>query len=365
MEYLLHLAKDEQLKKPIHGHQPLIVEKRKDILFYLCASIMSQQLSTKVADSIKQRFLALYDGRIPEPREILDTPVETLRSIGLSNAKVSYVCNVARFAIEKGLDPEVLHQMDNEEIITYLTQIKGVGRWTVEMLLMFALGREDVFAIDDWGIQNAMLHIYQLDRTDKKAFRQALLTISQKWSPYRTYACMHLWRWKDNSPLTAAAKNTPAKTTAPAKKRAAAPKTTHSDPPAKKSTTPTNTTKKTSAATTHTTNSKRSAAAKNPAAAKSSAPAKSSAANKPATAIKPAATKRSAATKKSANKPTPANIPAATKRVAPAKKSAAKKSPAKNPSAKKPATAKRSASKKSTPAKSSGTVKKPTPKFNR
>jgi len=90
--------------------------------------------------------------------------------------------------------------MDNEAVIAYLTQIKGVGRWTAEMLLMFGLGREDVFAIDDWGIQNAMIHIYKLDRTDKAAFREALLSISQKWSPYRTYACMHLWRWKDNSP---------------------------------------------------------------------------------------------------------------------------------------------------------------------
>jgi len=217
MEYLLHLAKDKKLKKLIDGHQPLTVERRKDVLFYLVASIMSQQLSTKVADSIKQKFLTLYDGRIPSPQEILDTPPETLRSIGLSNAKVSYVQNVARFAIEKGLDPDVLHEMDNEEVIAYLTEIKGVGRWTVEMLLMFALGREDVFAIDDWGVQNAMLHIYQLDRTDKKAFREALLTISQKWSPYRTYACMHLWRWKDNSPLV----KTPAKKAAPKKKVAA------------------------------------------------------------------------------------------------------------------------------------------------
>src|SRR5258708_720580 len=200
MEYLLHPAKDKKLKKLIDGLEPLTVHKRKDILFYLIASIMSQQLSTKVADTIKNRFLALYDGRIPLPEEILATSLETLRSIGLSNAKAGYVHNVARFALEKGLDHKVLHEMDNEAVIAYLTQIKGVGRWTAEMLLMFGLGREDVFAIDDWGIQNAMIHIYKLDRTDKAAFREALLSISQKWSPYRTYACMHLWRWKDNSP---------------------------------------------------------------------------------------------------------------------------------------------------------------------
>jgi DNA-3-methyladenine glycosylase II len=216
MDYLLHLAKDKKLKKLIDGHEPVGVRKSKDIVFYLIASIMSQQLSTKVAETIKNRFLALYDGRIPLPEEILTTSPDILRSIGLSNAKASYVHNVARFAIEKGMDHAVLHEMENEAVITYLTQIKGVGRWTVEMLLMFGLGREDIFAIDDWGVQNAMIHIYKLDRSDKKAFREALLRISGKWSPYRTYACMHLWRWKDNSPVTAAA---PKKKTPPAPAR--------------------------------------------------------------------------------------------------------------------------------------------------
>ncbi|HMI60763.1 MAG TPA: hypothetical protein VK518_07645 [Puia sp.] len=224
MEYLLHLAKDKKLRKLIEGAEPLGVRRSKDILFYLIASIMSQQLSTKVADTIKKRFLALYDGRIPLPNEVLATAPETLRSIGLSNAKVSYVQNVARFALEHGLDDEILHKMDNEAVIEYLIQIKGVGRWTVEMLLMFGLGREDIFAIDDWGIQNAMIHIYKLDRTDKKAFREALLRISQKWSPYRTYACMHLWRWKDNSPVVATTAKKPAAPTAkkPATKSAGA-----------------------------------------------------------------------------------------------------------------------------------------------
>ena len=92
---------------------------------------------------------------------------------------------------------EELEKMNDEELVEYLTQIKGVGRWTVEMLLMFALGRKDIFAIDDLGIQNAMIKLYRLDRTDKKKFKEDLLRISAKWSPYRTYACMHLWQWKD------------------------------------------------------------------------------------------------------------------------------------------------------------------------
>ena len=201
MSYTIHLSKDKRFKKLIDGREPFVLKKRKDIPVYLCASIMSQQLSTKVADVIYNRFLGLYGGKTPNPQQIIHTKPETLRSIGLSNAKVTYVQNVARFAIEQGLDLKTLNKMSNEEVIVYLTQIKGVGKWTAEMLLMFALGREDVFSPDDLGLQNAMISIYKLDREDKKAFREKILSISAKWSPYRTYACLHLWHWKDNTPL--------------------------------------------------------------------------------------------------------------------------------------------------------------------
>ena len=200
MHYIPHLSRDRKLKKLIENGKPHQLKKRKNICIYLCASIMSQQLSTKVADVIYNRFIALFDGKEPTPQQILDMPFEKLRAIGLSNAKTNYVKNVAEFELNAGMDPRKLQKMSNEEVIEYLTEIKGVGRWTVEMLLMFALGREDVFAIDDLGIQNAMIHLYKLDRADKKKFSNELLRISAKWSPYRTYACVHLWRWKDNAP---------------------------------------------------------------------------------------------------------------------------------------------------------------------
>lgn len=207
MDYRVHLTKDKKLKKLIDKQETFSVRRQKNVLHYLVASIMSQQLSAKAASTIHRRFLDLYGGHIPLPEEILSTPVETLRGVGLSNAKAMYVHNVARFAIEQGFDHRRLHKMDNEEVIAYITQIKGVGRWTAEMLLMFSLGREDVFSPDDIGIQNAMIRLYKLDKTNKKAFREALLRISEKWSPYRTYACLHLWHWKDNSPK----KSTPRK----------------------------------------------------------------------------------------------------------------------------------------------------------
>lgn len=206
MHYLPHLSKDKRLKKLLDLHEPFTLDKQEDLTLYLCSSIMSQQLSTKVAATILQRFLDLYGGRSPRPEEILGTPPATLRSIGLSAAKAGYVQNVARFAVEQGMTFEHLNKMNNEEVIAYLTQIKGVGKWTAEMMLMFSLGREDVFSIDDWGIQSAMIRLYRLDNTDKRAFREKILQISRKWSPYRTYACLYLWRAKENAPVTAGKK---------------------------------------------------------------------------------------------------------------------------------------------------------------
>jgi DNA-3-methyladenine glycosylase II len=199
MHYSEHLSKDKKLKKLLEGREPFVLKQRRKVYLHLCGSIMSQQLSVKVADVIWKRFLALYD-KHPTPEQIVDTPFATLRGIGLSNAKVNYIQNVARFAIEQGMDWKQLKEMTDEEVTLHLIQIKGVGRWTTEMLLMFALGREDVFAVDDLGIQNAMIKLYRLDNTDKKQFKEDLLRISKKWSPYRTYACLHLWNWKDNSP---------------------------------------------------------------------------------------------------------------------------------------------------------------------
>lgn len=200
MDYIEHLSKDKKLREILAEQDPVEIKQRKNIPLRLCASIMSQQLSTKVAAVIFKRFLELYDGKEPTPQQIVETPFETLRAIGLSNAKTLYVLNVAHFAIEHKLDDKKFKKMSNEEVIELLTQIKGVGKWTVEMLLMFTLGREDVFAIDDYGIQTAIKKLYKLDDTNKKEFRQNMLKLSQKWSPYRTYACLHLWQWKDDKP---------------------------------------------------------------------------------------------------------------------------------------------------------------------
>jgi DNA-3-methyladenine glycosylase II len=87
--------------------------------------------------------------------------------------------------------------MPPEEVIELLTQIKGVGKWTVEMLLMFSLGHEDVFAVDDLGIQQAMIKLYKIQYETKKELHTKMLKIAENWTPYKTYACLHLWKWKD------------------------------------------------------------------------------------------------------------------------------------------------------------------------
>ncbi|MBY0346984.1 MAG: DNA-3-methyladenine glycosylase 2 family protein [Hydrotalea flava] len=199
MSYITHLQKDKKLATVIRHHEPFCLQPRKPVYLQLCNAIIGQQLSVKVAAVIKSRFLALYPS-IPTPADIAQTPYEQLRSIGLSHAKANYVHNVAQFALINGMEQKQLSKMSDGEVIDYLTQIKGVGRWTVEMLLMFTLGREDVFSADDLGIQQAMQAIYQLPAMDKKARREKLEKIARKWRPYRTYACLHLWHWKDNPP---------------------------------------------------------------------------------------------------------------------------------------------------------------------
>ncbi|HCL05508.1 MAG TPA: DNA-3-methyladenine glycosylase 2 family protein [Chitinophagaceae bacterium] len=197
MEYMKHLRKDPKLATILNDSQHEL-RLHKNIPLRLMASIMSQQLSTKVAKVIFHRFLQLYNGKEPKPQQVLDTPFEALRGIGLSNAKVTYVQNVAQFCIDHKITDTKLRKMENEDIIELLTQIKGVGKWTVEMLLMFSLCREDVFAVDDLGIQQAMCKLYKISAADKKKMKTRMLKISAAWSPYRTYACLHLWGWKDS-----------------------------------------------------------------------------------------------------------------------------------------------------------------------
>jgi DNA-3-methyladenine glycosylase II len=197
MEHIIHLSRDKKLKTIMDVQQPFTLVKRNKVYLRLCASILSQQLSTRVSEVLYKRFLHLYKGKEPTAQQILETPAIVFRSIGFSNAKASYVHNVCRFFIENKITDARLNNMSNDEVLNLLTQIKGVGKWTVEMILMFTLGREDVFAMDDLGLKNSVIKLYKIKETDKKLLREKIEKISLKWSPYRTYASRYLWGWKD------------------------------------------------------------------------------------------------------------------------------------------------------------------------
>lgn len=197
-DYFTHLQKDKKLELVLSKQQPIVLKQEKDYVAYLCSSIIGQQLSTKVAAVIRNRFFSLIDAEKNLAEQIIGLEIDAMRSVGLSQSKAAYMKNLASFSIEHQGQISSLSSMSNEVIVKFLTQIKGIGAWTVEMLLMFAMQREDVFPIDDLGIQQAMIKLYEIEASSKKELKLKMNQIAISWSPYRTYASMHLWRWKDS-----------------------------------------------------------------------------------------------------------------------------------------------------------------------
>lgn len=184
----------------IRSGKEIIQEPQEDIYLTLLSSIISQQLSTKVARVIEGRFLNLFPGQYPLPELVLALPDETLRNVGLSFQKLGYIRNVADFAQQGHLDYRLVAELPDEELIGHLVRIKGVGRWTAEMILMFALVRPDVFPVDDLGIQNAMRKHYGLSATGKSLLAE-MIRIAEAWRPHRTLACLYLWQSLENTPI--------------------------------------------------------------------------------------------------------------------------------------------------------------------
>lgn len=166
---------------------------RPDPYLDLIESILSQQLSVKAAATIFGRLLDLFPRRRPTPARLAALSDAELRAVGVSRQKAGYLRHVAAFAATGGLRLSTLRRLDDEAVIRHLIPIKGVGRWTVEMLLMFTLGRPDVFPADDLGIQNAMKRLYGL-RGHGPRLRRRMERIAARWRPHRTLACRHLWR---------------------------------------------------------------------------------------------------------------------------------------------------------------------------
>jgi DNA-3-methyladenine glycosylase II len=163
----------------------------------LARAIAHQQLNGVAAESIFGRFVRLYseDAALLEAELVLQTPDDKLRSVGLSFAKIASIKDLAAKAIAGTVPPyEVLHMLENEEIIERLTQVRGIGRWTVEMLLMSRLGRPDVLPVDDFGVRNGFRLAYGLRGMPTP---RALAEFGARWAPYRSVAAWYLWRAVD------------------------------------------------------------------------------------------------------------------------------------------------------------------------
>ena len=166
----------------------------------LVRGITGQQLSVKAAASIWARFLERYDGATPTPEQILaDDPEELRVAAGFSHAKVRYLRSLAEQIVSGELDLERLRELPDGEVVRELTAVKGIGEWTAHMFLMFTLHRPDVLATGDLGVRNAAMQAYGLDAPPGA---QALTEIAEPWRPYRTRACLYLWRSLRNEPLS-------------------------------------------------------------------------------------------------------------------------------------------------------------------
>jgi len=193
-EILNHLKNDDILYQAIINLDTEIrPELDIDIYHSLLSSIVSQQLSTKVVRIIWNRFTDLFVEGYPDPEILLSKDHDILRGIGLSNSKANYVKNVAEFKLTNDMSFDFLQTKSDEEIIAYLSQIKGVGKWTVQMILMFPMDRPNVFPVDDLGIQNAMKGLYSI-ALEKKELKAKMIEIASVWEPYRTLASKYLWK---------------------------------------------------------------------------------------------------------------------------------------------------------------------------
>lgn len=203
-EGLDHLRdSDERLREVIDERGPLDLEARvrgrpADPYGALLRAIIGQQLSVKAARTIYERFTGLFDGRTPTPEELLEVDADALRAVGLSRAKASYVRSLAEHVISGELELDRLDELPDEEVAAELIAVKGLGQWSVDMFLIFHLGRSDVLPVGDLGVRRAIERLYGFEALPSAAEVEAL---GERWRPYRSLASLYLWESLDNAPV--------------------------------------------------------------------------------------------------------------------------------------------------------------------
>ncbi len=190
------LRRDPVMKSIIARVGACTLSTGRDPFISLVQSIYAQQISTKIATTLYGRFAAKFPKGQPTPRRVVTAlsgnwDDETIRFCGLSRQKRVYVLDLAQHFIDKKINPRALAQSDDESVIEALTAVKGVGRWTAEMFLIFTLNRPDVLPVDDLGIREAVRRFYGLK---ERPSDDELRSIAEPWKPYRTIASWYLWR---------------------------------------------------------------------------------------------------------------------------------------------------------------------------
>lgn len=201
------MVKDPGLLSHFKRHDPILfsliqtntletvpIKRKSDYFVSLCREIIGQQLSGRVADVIFDRFTKLFPRRIINAVSVRNASDDSLRATGMSWSKVGYIRDLSENVRAKHIDLSLLSDMSDEEVIAYLTKIKGIGPWTAEMFLIFTLGRPDVFSYGDLGLRKAIQKLYTLPHTPT---RKQMEKIVMKWQPYRTYGARLLWNYLD------------------------------------------------------------------------------------------------------------------------------------------------------------------------
>jgi DNA-3-methyladenine glycosylase II len=178
-------------------------DRRRPAFYALMAAIVGQQISVKAAAAIMDRLLGLFpEGQAVQAAALANVSFEQLRAVGLSGAKARYMHDLAEKVADGTVDLGALPQLPDEQVILTLCQVKGIGRWTAEMFLIFSLGRLDVLAVDDLGLRSGIQRAFGLDRLPRAAEIRALAV---PWQPYRTIATLYFWQHLHNAPLGAGA----------------------------------------------------------------------------------------------------------------------------------------------------------------
>jgi DNA-3-methyladenine glycosylase II len=162
---------------------------RGDHFTTLLRAIVGQQLSARAAETIWQRLVALHPGKGVRPEDVLTSTDAELRSVGLSNAKVAYARDLAERVVSKQLHLNRMSRLSDDDIVNELIAVKGIGRWTAEMFMLFKLGRPDIWAVDDLGLRNAVKNRYAVEPTKAK-----MIEVAEPWRPHRSVASWYLWR---------------------------------------------------------------------------------------------------------------------------------------------------------------------------